>query len=318
MRAAYEESLILAQRKQIHKVCNNPDTPKNVRTKLKLILAAKKFAPKLKLKNKNSYDYYTHSSKEALTWVLMASPKTSFAFKTWWFPIVGNVPYKGFFSLKSAKELAKTLEKDDYETSIRGADAFSTLGWFNDPVVTPFLKRSEVEIVDTVLHELVHASYWVKNHVAFNESLANFVGTQGAIEFFKFKKTSHPNYEKFYELSKIHQEKQFALSVALTNLFDKLNNVYKSKDTREVKLLKRAVIFKLEKKTNPILNIFKELNNSELLQLKIYLQDLVNFHKLYKKHNRQWIGFWSDINLIIKQSEIHSNIDPFKLLRDKI
>src|SRR5690606_33281988 len=101
--------------------------------------------------------------------------------------IVGSVPYKGFFEKEDAEHAAQKLELAGFETWVRGTDAFSTLGWFDDPVLSTTLSNSIPSIVDTVIHESVHSTVWIKGRVDFNESLANFIGGQGAYQFFKEK-----------------------------------------------------------------------------------------------------------------------------------
>ena len=88
---------------------------------------------------------------------------------------MGRVPYLGFFRRKDAEPWIRRLENQGYETYIRTAGAYSTLGWFEDPVLPGMLKWSDYRLADTVLHELAHATVWIKGSVKFNESFASFV-----------------------------------------------------------------------------------------------------------------------------------------------
>ena len=111
---------------------------------------------------------------------------------TWWFPIVGRVPYRGFFSVDDALDAERDLQKEGYDTYVRPTAAFSTLGWFNDPVLSTTLQTDDVEIVTTVLHELAHRYLFVPGQVGFNESFANFIGRVAAIQFFCTREGSGP------------------------------------------------------------------------------------------------------------------------------
>src|SRR5690606_29809700 len=103
---------------------------------------------------------------------------------TWWFPIVGRVPYKGFFDFDEAHEQARRLDARGYDTYVRPSAAFSTLGWFNDPVLNTVLRYSDVDLVQTVIHELTHNTIYIAGQAGFNESFATFVGDRGAAAFF--------------------------------------------------------------------------------------------------------------------------------------
>jgi len=111
---------------------------------------------------------------------LTACDELSFTTKTWWFPIVGRVPYLGFFSKYQAEQRGEELAAKGFDTSVRQAGAYSTLGWFEDPVMLRMLDWSDTSLAETVLHELAHATLWIPGSVPFNESFANFVGRVSA------------------------------------------------------------------------------------------------------------------------------------------
>ncbi|MEQ1505268.1 MAG: aminopeptidase [Myxococcota bacterium] len=118
---------------------------------------------------------------DKIVWNVSACRPLSFTPKTHWFPIVGTVPYLGFFDEGTAREQARRLDARGFETYVRQAGAYSTLGWFDDPVLPPMLDWTEQRLADTLVHELVHANVWVPGSAQFNESLANFVGTEGGV-----------------------------------------------------------------------------------------------------------------------------------------
>src|SRR5690606_16686498 len=139
--AAIQESKILLRREPIAEVLEQPEISAQEQRKLKIVLAARDYAEAIGLKPGDSFTQYTRLEQDTLAWVVMGSRKDAFELYTWWFPFVGSVPYKGYFSQAGAEREARRLERLGYETWVRGTDAISTLGWFNDPLLSTTLQR---------------------------------------------------------------------------------------------------------------------------------------------------------------------------------
>jgi predicted aminopeptidase len=185
LRAAWEEGKILNRRKPIASIVQDTATDWETRDKLLLVLQARQFAAdSLRLNAGNSYTLFSRVESDTLVMVLSAAYKDRFEPHTWWFPIVGRVPYKGFFELEDALAAQRRLEAQGYDTYLRPSAAFSTLGWFNDPLLSSLLRYDRVTLANTVIHEIFHNTFFAPGQAVFNESLANFVGGRGAIEFF--------------------------------------------------------------------------------------------------------------------------------------
>src|SRR5690606_20228894 len=108
-----------------------------------------------------SYTTYSWVDSDTLLMVLSAARKDRFQPYTWWFPLVGNVPYKGYFDFDQAYAEAARLDAAGYDTYVRPSGAFSTLGWFNDPVLNTVLRYSDVGLASTVIHELLHNTIFI-------------------------------------------------------------------------------------------------------------------------------------------------------------
>ncbi len=185
LRAAYEEARLLWRREPIAAVLQRGDLDAATRQKLELVLALRRFAAdELGRAVGGSYATLARVDAAQIIHAVSAARRDQLVPYTWWFPIVGRVPYRGYFERADAEALAAELERDGYDTLVRPAVAFSTLGWFDDPLLSTLLRADEAQLAETVVHELTHNTLYVLGHAAFNESFATFVGLQGAAAFF--------------------------------------------------------------------------------------------------------------------------------------
>jgi predicted aminopeptidase len=186
VRAAWAEAGILAHRRPISAIVANPKTNPRVAAELQLVLDARAFAAEsIGLTTGESFTMYTQLDRDTLVLVLSGAYRDRLEAKTWWFPVVGRVPYKGYFDFAAAKDAARKLESDGFDVYLRSSPAFSTLGWFNDPLLSTSLTADSIYLSDTVIHELTHNTFYVRNQTVFNESFANFVGARGSAWFFR-------------------------------------------------------------------------------------------------------------------------------------
>ncbi|MGB3468900.1 MAG: aminopeptidase, partial [Cyclobacteriaceae bacterium] len=179
---------VLANARPVEDYLNDKTFPDSLKRKIRLIQEVRKFAiDSLGLKNSDNYTTLFDQSGKNILWNLSASEKYEMKPQEWGFPLLGKFSYKGFFDLDRAKEERTVLMKKGLDTRIRSVGGWSTLGWFKDPILSNMLYRKEGQLAELIIHELTHATLYIKDSVAFNENLATFIGEKGAIKFLKFK-----------------------------------------------------------------------------------------------------------------------------------
>ena len=186
LRGAYEQGRLMLRRRPLTEALADSTLPQAWRENIRLVIEARGFADTaLGLTPGSSFTTFAAVGRDTLVLVLSAAPKHSLEPYRWWFPIVGSVPYHGYFSLARAEAAARDFEARGYDTSLRPAAAFSTLGWFKDPLLSTTVRGHRAAVVETVIHEMTHTTLYVPNATPFDESLANLVGHRGAEAFFR-------------------------------------------------------------------------------------------------------------------------------------
>lgn len=319
-RAAYEEGKILWRRQPIEELLQDSDLAPEHREKLKLVLAVREYArDTLKFRVKGSYATFSYVDRSALSYVLMVAPKTALYPYTWWFLFVGRVPYKGFFSEGEAKAEAERFEAEGYDAYIRTTPAFSTLGWFDDPLLAHLLEYDNVSLAEIIFHELFHNTLFLKGGLDFNESLANFVGSRAAILFFR---------ERYGEQSPEHAramqawKDELEFSAFIAQVAVSLRELYSRDVAIEEKLRLREEIFTRSKQqwarqvAHRPQHRFRgysqqHINNAVLVNYLLYLKDLDLFDSLYEINGKDLVR-----TLALIRENVRDGRAPFDAVRE--
>ncbi len=272
----------------------------------------------LGLKKSKNYTEFVDLKRPYVTYTVMASHKWKFEPYLWNFPIIGKAPYKGFYDEKLADEEAEMMKQKDYDVFVRGVSAFSTLGKLTDPLLSSMLNYSEHDLVNTVIHELVHTTLFIKDNIDFNERLAVFVANKGTEIFYLEKEGADSP-----TLQQIKNENldDALFSAFITQELDQLKKWYVSYDhttsqnAEEKEKSRQAQFDKIKKdftdqiakklKTKSYQNFTKiNFNNARLGTYQTYMKDLDIFDKVYKKNG-------SNIKDFLKKcAELNSVDDP--------
>lgn len=171
---------LLAKRKPIDRLLTDTDLSPELRRQLESVQRIRAFArDELALPARRQYDTYVELGRPYPVWSVMAAPELSLQPRTWCYWFVGCLSYRGFFAEAHAQQLARELEGEGMEVYVSGIPAYSTLGWFRDPVLSSFVFQSEAELAELLFHELTHQVLFVAGDTVFNESLAVAVADEG-------------------------------------------------------------------------------------------------------------------------------------------
>lgn len=283
VRAAYEELRILARRQPIEKLLARNLEP-DVRAKLELTLAVREFArDRLHLNVGGSYTSLAEVDTRQMVHLVSAARRDRLEAYTWWFPIVGRVPYRGYFDRAGAEALAAELERRGYDTYVRPAVAFSTLGWFDDPLLSSLLRHDEVALAEIIIHELLHNTLYLAGQARFNESFASFVGYAGAAAFFD---------ERGDPARAQHVRDLWADEVLFSRFLDEFVEELSQAYARGINLEERARLFAAAQqrcaaqpwRTRRYSDFPREqLNNAKILHYQLYAHRLGLFDEVYSR-----------------------------------
>jgi predicted aminopeptidase len=252
----------------------------------------RKFAEGLGLNADKNYTSYVTIDRDYLAAVVSACAKDSFKPYRWWFPVVGSVPYKGFFKVADAKAERDKLEKKGLDVWVRGVDAFSTLGWFKDPLFSYMRKYPVHELADTIIHESLHATVYLNGKSDFDEQLAQFVGSEGS-RLYVAQKYGEDSPE--YRAIGAGKADSRAFVAFIQGLIARLDKVYQSDMPEQQKLEQKASIIKAAQEefdktydSNFKSSAYKgfaklPINNAYLCLYRLYYEKDTFFEDLYDK-----------------------------------
>jgi predicted aminopeptidase len=283
------QAKLLARRQPVEQALRDTRLSARERQKIRLILDVKAFAiEQLGLHASDSYTTFVRVDGPYVSYNLSAAPKDALRPYVWYFPIIGCVPYKGFFNKEYALREQRKLDAQGYDTYVRGVQAYSTLGYFSDPILSSMLYRHDYALINTIIHELLHQTVWIKGYVSFNESLANFVGEKGTLAYLTWRYgEASPKVQQYRDM----RADATVFQAYLQALIERLDALYQQSLSFEEKMRRREQLFDAAKanyptvfprmKTSYYRGFFEhlKLNNAVLLSFRRYHRDTTFFEQ---------------------------------------
>ncbi len=292
---------LLQQREPIDQVLADPARDAVLRQRLGLALQARRFASsQLGLPDNQSYRVYADIQRPVVLWNVFVTPEFSLAPELQCFPVAGCVAYRGYYDLSRARGAAALEQQAGMDSWIGGVEAYSTLGWFDDPILSSMLRRDDQQLAAVIFHELAHQQLYVSGDTAFNESFASFVEQEGLRQWLVSRA----------ELSAdpLHACRRQQFSALVMQVRARLETVYASGLTpSEMRAAKqaefarmRATYRQLRAARGPADRRFDAwmegpMNNAKLLPFGLYEQWVPAFAVLFRQSGQNWPRFYQRV-----------------------
>ena len=306
--AAKGQAQVLLGQKRISGMVRDPEVPQKLKDQLKLVLELREFARnKLKMNPEGNYLKYRDLNRKYVLWVVYAAPPLSVKLKTWWYPIAGKFTSRGFFAEEDARKFAARLQKEGMDVYVGGAPAYSTLGWFNDPVLNTFIHYQENNLAELIFHELAHHHLFIKDDATFNESFATAVAQIGVARWLKTKRGTEQHDVYLARCDRRHNLSEL-LAVSRSNLKKLFSSNKTEQEKREGK---KKIITALKKDlvalsgSDPAYRKLavwakRPINNAVLGARSVYHRRVPAFYALYEQNGRDMEAFLNEVEKIAR------------------
>ena len=298
VQAAKGQWELTRKRAPIDEVLASDSTPAALAERLRLVQEARQFAvDELGLPDNDTYRSYADIEREFVVWNVFAAPEFSMRAKTWCFPIVGCVSYRGYFDLADAEREAQRLSRKGYDVAVGGVAAYSTLGKLKDPVLSSMMKWDDIELVGVLFHELAHQVLYVKGDSAFNESFATAVEEFGVLRWLDSRDNTAAKKE-YLARRQLRQDLMDLVAIARDDLeaiyaSDGRDDARRDKKAARLEALREAAAARLAQSgRDPSGWLSGELNNARLVSMTLYEGRLPAFRALFRQCEEDFACFY--------------------------
>lgn len=291
---------VLRDRQDLATLIASPDTGPRLRQRLQAVLEARDWVVQaLDLPDNGSYRRYVDLHRDYVVWNVYATPELSLSPLQHCFPVAGCVAYQGWYQEPAARAQARALAAQGYDVALGGVPAYSTLGWFDDPLMSPMLRWDDATLIETLIHELAHQKLYVPGDTAFNESFAEFVGQEGLRQYRRL----HPDLPGNASLERRRREftqRVLARRAQLATLYasalsEPLQRVLKAETLQGLQRDYQQLREGDWQGQGPYDAWFAEapLNNARLLPFGLYDAGVPAFAALYAQSGGEWPRFYA-------------------------
>lgn len=316
---------LLIHRKPISQIIEEPATSNRLRQRLQSAAKMRSFASrKLALPDNSSYKSYVDLKRPFVIWNVFAAPEFSLTPKQWCYPIAGCVSYRGYFSEVRARAYADKLHQKKFDTEVAGISAYSTLGWFSDPLLNTMLRQSNTHLAGTLFHELAHQQLYAKDDTRFNESFAVTVELEGVRRWLQDQ--GNENQFRNYLLS-LKRKRQFIALVQ--GVRSELEVLYAQDRSEMEKRATKAAIFQQLKTDYRQLKtdwnnyrgydawFNRKLTNASLVPISSYYDYVPAFQVLLQRNQNNLVAFYRAAREIAEQTPANRKETLLRLLTDQ-
>jgi len=307
VQAAHGQFSVLSAARPIDDWLDDPAAPEALKQRLRQARRIREFASReLALPDNRSYTRYADLKRSAVVWNVFATPELSTRLKTWCYPFLGCASYRGYFARADAEHLAEQLQAQGYDVNVGPVQAYSTLGWFPDPLLNTFINLPEPELARMIFHELAHQVVYVRDDTVFNESFATTVEREGVRRWLQVQDSDQLR----REWGQIEQRRaQFLQLVTATRAA--LDRLYASAQSDAAKRDgKRALFAELQERYHALRDgpwegyrgydrfFAQPLNNAHLAAIGAYFDRVPAFEALMHRTGPDPAAFYREVRRI--------------------
>jgi predicted aminopeptidase len=304
---------ILSKREAIEDLIADDRSSPELISKLSTILEIRAFAEsELLLPVEGNYESYVDLERPFVVWNVFAAPELSMNPLNWCYPIAGCVSYRGYFTEADAQAYAAKLEDEGLDVYVGGVSAYSTLGWFSDPVLSTIINRDDYQLAALLFHELAHQLVYIPGDTEFNESFATAIEKEGLRRWLSANSIDETESSNIVELAELNTQRREEFVALVTGAVTDLEEIYAGDSDKFEKRRSKAEVFSTMQSDYAVLKnswngsdnfdawMSRDLNNAQLSTVATYFNWVPSFEQILAENDHDLIGFYAKISALSK------------------